>query len=533
MEAERKQPPKTVEQWNHAVHEKSLELRASHPYPHGGDDIPRYPGGHHTYSQASLIGFMSRNKKEGETPEEYYERQEYVKTMRDLGYQDRMEAMKKFLHSKADSWFARGTTYETYKLLIYDATGSYCTLDSKDAALFLHYNTGDEILLSAKSPKLILGTQGGKLSWLSPLDLFVGSGTVDAQASTKNTSAPHTKMDEAGFLASDGGTAWGALKPGYLGLMDKEGYLLDLYPTELTFTKDGDSTTHNAKGIFVNSAGGSATLETGHLNLTTGSKSLDLYSDRLQFTDGGDSATMNAQGFTAISGSDKASMDARGFTAIDSNGDYSSMGPNLIEIRPSGGNLLMKQAVNTGANSSHYYVGSGQNVCTVYSNPTTAHFWASSGDQKLYMETFSDGKSRVKGFSSGTDSFDLSTESNKTSLSLKGGGLGSTIDLNLSPGGSYLQINSSLAFTRVEDGYIHLRGSGDAMDFDATIDVNGYTVKRGATEYSTLGPKLLEITDSTGKVSVPVPGEDATWQTVTVCDNGVMKTMKVLGTTPK
>jgi len=152
-----------------------------------------------------------------------------------------------------------------------------------------------------------------------------------------------------------------------------------------------------------------------------------------------------------------------------------------------------------------------------------------------------------------------------TTINMTGGGLGSEINLNLSGGGSYIEVTNTMgAYTKVSDGEVYVKGSG--ADAYSQLDPNGLTVKADNGNYSTVGPEiiqivdlngsgadidsggysvhdasgssasmgpgLIEITDLTGKVRIPVPGMDATWKEVTICVDGETKKMMVLGTDP-
>ena len=70
-------------------------------------------------------------------------------------------------------------------------------------------------------------------------------------------------------------------------------------------------------------------------------------------------------------------------------------------------------------------------------------------------------------------------------------------------------------------------GSSNSVNLESsalTLNDNGGT--------GTYEPAQITISDGSNNVYINIPGDDATWQEISVCVDGDIKTMKVLGTEP-
>lgn len=138
--------------WNASVHAKSVHDRdedKQKQYRSDGSEIVGGTANFQASDVSNLNTFMSSARKEGESNQDYSARQEVVKSLAGKGYGERVAAMKALEANKNNSGFMRSTTFEPYKILIYDSAGSYVTIDARDATMLLHYKDKGEVTINA------------------------------------------------------------------------------------------------------------------------------------------------------------------------------------------------------------------------------------------------------------------------------------------------------------------------------------------------------------------------------------------------
>jgi hypothetical protein len=268
---------------------------------------------------------------------------------------------------------------------------------------------------------------------------------------------------------------------------------------------------------------------------------LDLEATQISFSAQGKSSTLDAYGLEVSDGSNKADVSVAQVETSDSNG-RSRLKPTVLQIIE-GTNTGTYEALQLtlGSSSGKQLFASPDNLYlrqsssgqqfradtagwTVENSARTSYTTASSS--RIYTENPTAGNAKMD-----PAGFSVAKGSDFAAMARSGLTVKDSTNKTASVGPNWIEVQGGNNKGTFSNAGLTVRSSSS---WSALNGVGSLQLSDGSGT-AVISQNSLYLTDGSKYINMDVAGlggKDAYWQTITVCVDGVDKTMKVLGTTP-